>query len=106
MDKNLELFAKKLRKIRKKRGYTLEKLAEMVEVSPNHIQKIEGARTNPSFPLISKLAFALNIELKEFFNFDDLRSKNYIKDEFNKLLKYSDESHLQILYKIHRDLIN
>lgn len=105
MDKNLELFAKKLKQIRKKRGFTLEKLAEIVDVSPNHIQKIEGARANPSFSLISKLSQALNIDIKEFFNFDDLQPENFIKDEFLKLIKYSDEKHLQILYKIHCDLI-
>ncbi len=106
MDKNLEFFAKKLRQIRKRRNLTLEQLSELTEVSPNHIQKIEGARTYPSFQLLSKLAFALNIDLKELFNFDDLQSESYIKDEFLKLINYSNEKHLQTLYKIHRDLIS
>jgi transcriptional regulator with XRE-family HTH domain len=106
MDKNLILFAKKLKKLRKKRHLTLEKISELTDVSPNHILKLEGGRANPSFSLISRLSEALNVEIKELFNFDDLQPESYIKDEFLKLINFSDEKHLQTLYKIHKDLIN
>ena len=55
---------------------------------------------------LERIALALNVEIKEFFNFDGLKDVNYIKEEFKKMIKYSDEKHLQLLYKIHNDLIN
>lgn len=106
MMSDIELFAKRLKILRKKRKLTLEKLAELVEVSTNHISKLEAANANPSFILITRLAKALNVELKELFNFDDLQDPDYIRDEFEKLLNFSNDEHIQLLYKIHKDLIN
>lgn len=106
MDNDLILFSKKLKILRNKRKFTLEKLAEMVDISPNHLSKLEASNTRPSSDLISRLAKSLDVELKELFNFDDLKDPSFIKDEFKKLLKCSSDEHLQLLYKIHRDLIN
>lgn len=106
MESDLILFSKKLRILRKKRKLTMEKLAELCDLTPNHIAKLEAAKSNPSFFSISKIAKALNVELKELFNFDELKDENFIKDEFEKLIKYSDSEHLSLLYKIHKDIIN
>ena len=105
MQTDLELFARKLKLIRQKRKFTLEKLEEVSNLTPNHIAKLEAGKSNPSFNSISELAHALNVELKELFNFDELKDENYIREEFKKLINYSDEKHLQLLYKVHRDLI-
>ena len=105
MNKDLMLFAKRLKQIRKQRHLTLEKFAELVEISPNHISKLESARTFPSFQLISRIANALNIDMKELFNFDSDKDTEYIKNEFVQMIKYSDPKYLNTLYKIHQDLI-
>ena len=106
MQDDLKLFSKKLKMLRNKRKLTLEKLSEMANISPNHLSKLEASNTNPSFGLISKLATALDVELKELFNFDELKPPSFIKDEFKKLMKCSSDEHLKLLYKIHRDLIS
>ena len=106
MQDDLKLFSKKVKMLRNKRKLTLEKLAEMAGISTNHLSKLEASKTKPSFGLISKLATALDVELKELFNFDELKDPSFIKDEFEKLIKYSNEEHLKLLYKIHRDLIS
>lgn len=106
MNNDLILFSKKLKILRKKRKLTLEKLAEMADISTNHLSKLESHNARPSFTSIVNLAKALDVELKELFNFDELKDASFIRDEFKKLLKYSNEEHLKMLYKIHRDLIN
>lgn len=106
MDDSLILFSKKLKILRNKRKLTLEKLAEMAGISTNHLSKLEAHNTKPSFTSIVNLANALDVELKELFNFDELKDASFIRDEFEKLLKYSNEEHLKLLYKIHKDLIN
>ncbi len=106
MKSDLELFSQKLKILRQKRKLTLEKLSELSDLSPNHIAKLEASKTNPSFNSICSLAAALQVEIKELFNFDDLKDKEFIKDEFQKLINYSDVKHLQLLYKIHKDIIN
>ena len=101
-----ELLALRLKQLRKSRGLTQEKLAELIGRDTKHISKLEIAGSYPSIETLERIALALNVEIKEFFNFDGLKDANYIKEEFKKMIKYSDEKHLQLLYKIHNDLIN
>ena len=101
-----ELLAIRLKQLRKSRGLTQDKLAELIGRDTKHISKLEIAGSYPSIETLDRIAVALNVEIKEFFNFDGLKDANYIKEEFKKMLKYSDETHLQLLYKIHNDIIN
>ena len=70
MNNTLTMLGKRIADLRAKRGFTQEQLAEKLEYSPNHISKLESARTNPSFELLVNISKALNIEIKELFNFD------------------------------------
>ncbi len=101
-----QLLALRLKELRKSRGLTQEKLAEMIGRDTKHISKLEIAGSYPSVETLERIANALNVELKDIFNFDGLQEKNYIIKEFEKLLKFSDEKYLKMLYKIHKDLIN
>ena len=105
MNDSLIFFANRIKMLRKKRGLTLEKLSEIVDVSPNHISKLESARTNPSFPLIVKLAQALQVEIKDLFDFEDDKDSALIKKEFLDMVKYTDAKYLKALYNIHKELI-
>lgn len=101
-----ELLAIRIKQLRKSRGLTQEKLAELIGRDTKHISKLEIAGSYPSIETLERIANVLDVEIKEIFNFDGLKDKSYIKEEFQKLLQFSDEKHLQILYKIHKDLIN
>lgn len=63
-------------------------MAEKIGYSTNHISKLESARTNPSFELILKIASALELDLKDFFDFESeqVSEKDIILD-INNLLK-------------------
>jgi len=101
-----QLLALRLKELRKSRGLTQEKLAELIDRDTKHISKLEIAGSYPSIETLERIAKVLNVELKDIFNFDGLQDKNYIINEFEKMLSYSDEKYLQTLYKIHRELIN
>ena len=62
------LFGKRLRKLRTERGIAQEKLAEVAGLDRTYISKIEKGERNISLDTIGKLANALEIEVKEFFN--------------------------------------
>jgi transcriptional regulator with XRE-family HTH domain len=58
------MLAQKIRKLRKKKGLSQEKLARLAEVSYNTIVKIEsGESKNPTFQTMAGIAKALNISL-------------------------------------------
>ena len=100
-----DLLAIRIKQLRKTKGLTQEQLAEKIGRDTKHISKLEIAGSYPSIETLDRIATALDIEIKEFFNFDGLKDKNYIKKEFQKLMEQSDKKHLQILYKIHKSLL-
>ena len=65
--KFLTNFGKKLRKLRKKHGWTLEYCEEKGYPSWNHLQKIESGKKIISILTIKKLARLYNISISDLF---------------------------------------
>lgn len=68
-EKGLTSFAKHLKSVRKKRGFTQESLAYESGLSLSQIARIETARINPTLSTIFTIARTLNVSLKEIFDF-------------------------------------
>ena len=65
-DKNLQFEIEKLKenlkKLRRKKGYSLEKVARLADLSLNTIVKIEnGVNKNPTIETLTKIAKALDV---------------------------------------------
>jgi len=59
-------IASNLKKIRAKKGYSLEKVARLADLSLNTIVKIEnGVNQNPTIDTLSKIAKALEIKVDD-----------------------------------------
>jgi len=60
------MLAKNLKKLRKQKKLSQEKLARLVDISYNTIAKIEaGKARNPTFETLSKLADVFGISIDE-----------------------------------------
>jgi transcriptional regulator with XRE-family HTH domain len=60
------MLAKNLKKLRKQKRLSQEKLARLVDVSYNTISKIEaGKAKNPTFETLSKLSDVFGISIDE-----------------------------------------
>lgn len=73
MDKNLNLekrFGCKLSYIRKEKKLSQMKLAEIAGLNYNYIGQIERAEANVTIKTIKTLANALDVEVKDFFEFN------------------------------------
>jgi ribosome-binding protein aMBF1 (putative translation factor) len=66
-----ELFGRRLRQLRKRKGWTQEKLAEKSEMSIDQIGHLERGNAT-TFDTLKKLAPALDIEVKDLFDFSEL----------------------------------
>lgn len=106
MTNELILLGKRIAELRNKKGLTQDKLAEMANYSTNHIAKLESARTKPSFDLLVSISKALQVETKELFSFEEQKTPEYIKKEFQKIIINSDTETLKILYKFYGTLFN
>lgn len=61
MAKVTQKFGAKLRKLRKARGLTQEKLAELAGMDYSYLNLIEAGKRNPTLKRIAKLARVLKI---------------------------------------------
>jgi len=65
----LTLFAKQLKEVRAKKGFTQEKLAYESDITLSQIARIETVKSNPTVSTIFKIARTLNVSVSELFNF-------------------------------------
>ena len=62
-------LGERIKVLREKSGLTQQELAEIVGVeSPSYISKIEHGLTSPSYELLTRIAKALHVELKDLFD--------------------------------------
>ena len=66
MSTEISTISKNIRRIRKKKGVSQDKLSKLAEVAYNTIIKIEsGAIQNPTIETVQKIARALGVSLDE-----------------------------------------
>lgn len=70
----------KIRSIRRAKGYTQEKLAELVGIEPPSLSYIETGKFSPSVETLQKLADVLNVGVWEFYYFDTLSNGQMIEE--------------------------
>lgn len=68
----VKAFAKKVREIRKSKGLTMEKLAELCDVDYRQIARIECGQINTSISMAYRISNAFSIQMTDLFNFDQL----------------------------------
>ena len=100
-----EKFASNLKYLKKSRKLTQEQLAEMVGVDFRYISILETAKSFPSCDVIEKLAAALNVGYSELFDFDYDMTREQQEERLITIIKLLDTKHLQMLYKVTKDLI-
>lgn len=92
MTKNIQKnFGIKIQEIRKAKGITQEKLAEMIGTSTRHMSRIETGANFPSPVLIERLSLYLETDLKSLFDFSSIANNIQIATGTNdsKILSFS-----------------
>ena len=81
-------FGKKLKEIRKAKGFTQEALAEKAEIDEKHLSRIENGKNFPTYNTLNKLLSALNLKLDEVgLNLDEIKvNKNPIYEKALQIL--------------------
>ena len=93
-----KLFGLRVKSLRKKRGLTQSKVAELANVEPKHISCIEGGKSFPSLILIEKLAKVFEVHPKELFEFAESPSNIDLKEGINKILDTASLEEIEKIY--------
>ena len=65
----LDLLGKNIAKYRKDAGYSQNKLVEIIDISREHLAKVETGKRRVSLSLLFKITDALNVSEKALFDF-------------------------------------
>lgn len=65
----LKLLGKNISKFRKQKGYTQNELGDLLNMSREHLAKVETAKRNPSLDMIFDVAEKLGINESQLFEF-------------------------------------
>ncbi|MBE7048227.1 MAG: helix-turn-helix transcriptional regulator [Ruminococcaceae bacterium] len=98
---NYELLGRHIRKQRKEKKYTLEQLAEKLDVSTTFIGQIERAKGIPSLETLVKIANVLEISIDSLL-FGDLNNKsgnNYFVKKVAELTETFSPKEKELLLK-------
>jgi len=65
-----KLLGKQIKTLRKSRGYTQERLAELIDVNAKYLARVERGEANPTLSLLQRLSVGLDVPLPELFGYD------------------------------------
>lgn len=99
------LLGRRIRTIRKDKGWTQEELGAKADTSYKFIGEIERGQQNPSFDILVKVADALDVELFELFRFDQETVKRKdIEIQMAKILKGISDDDLRKIFFVFRGI--
>ena len=81
---NFDLIGKRIKKARLEKHYTQEKLSEMLNVSVEHLSRIENGAYRPSLGLIEKISEILEFD-ESFLMFGNCYLSGIDKELYDKL---------------------
>lgn len=91
-------LGKRIQAIRKKKGYTQEKLAELINIEPPSLSYIETGKFAPSVETLQKLSEILQVDIWEFYYFEN-RTHNQMIDEITCAM-IDDEKLTKMFYSL------
>lgn len=100
-----DLLGARIKELRKVKNMTQERLAEMVDVDPRYISFIEVGRNSPSLETMESIARALDVEIKDLFEFTHLQAGGIKTEEIEKLLEGVGEEKKRTIIKIIRAVV-
>lgn len=93
-------FGKRIKELRVRNHYTQEKLAEILDIGERNLSKIECGVNFVSSETLEKLSSALNVPIKDLFDFDHLNEDTLKKEELISSIQ-NNIIDIDLLYKIY-----
>ena len=98
-------IGKRIKELRKKRGLSQERLAELVNIEQNTLSYIETGNNFCSAETLEKLITALKIEPEELFDFGHYKDNQTLLGEINLMLNAFPEK-IPEIYRVVKALLN
>lgn len=96
---NKKKLGLKIKELRKRKGFTQEQLAELINMEQNSISVIESGRNFPTLGTLEKIAQILEVNLSDFFNYDYIDDIETIKASTKNIIRKMDDNQIRQLFK-------
>ena len=100
---NYELLGKHIRKQRKEKKYTLEQLAEKLDVSIGYISQVERGITKISLDFLGAMSLVLDCDIANFISESAVNSNEYLDSELIDEFKKLDSKKKKFILKVIKD---
>jgi transcriptional regulator with XRE-family HTH domain len=94
---DLTAFRQAVKEARESKSLSREQLAEMLDLSPRHVQYIETRGQHPSIQKLYEIAMLFNISIDQFFFPDTSGSKNTSRRQLDAMIDSMDERDFSII---------
>jgi transcriptional regulator with XRE-family HTH domain len=98
------LLGERIKELRKERQMSQEQLAEKIRIDAKNLSRIEAGRGYPTFSTLEKIAEALSVEMRDFFDFEHLESADLVAASIEVMIKSASEEELRMLLKLAKAL--
>lgn len=95
-----EQLGLKIKDIRRKKNIKQYKLAELADVEPKTISRIEKGHSYPSFELLEKIADVLDAPIHTFFMFNDETDIKAVRKQIKTALPTLKPAQIKIISEI------
>ena len=99
------IIGERIRKSRLNKKMTQEKLAEELNVSVAFVSRIERGSAHLNLRRLGEICAILDIDEGTILNGTSRESKNYLSEEFGKLLRNASTDKQRLIYDIARLII-
>ena len=102
-----KLLGKRIKSLRKSKGYTQERLAEIIDINAKYLAGIERGEANPTLALLQRLSLGLEIPLPELFQYhpEEGQQPAQLRRRLDQLLNEAGDGELPRLTRVFEALL-
>ncbi len=95
-----KLLGQRIKDLRKRNKLTQVELAVIIGMETTNLCKLENGGQLPKEENIEKLAKALNVNVRDLFDFGYMKSQTSLQQELIDIINKSSRSELELYYKL------
>ena len=91
---------KRIKELREAKGMKQVELADLIDMEATNLSKLEKGVHLPKEDNLSKITNALNVEIKDLFDFGHIKTKQELVNDINTIFEQSTLEEMQFFHKI------
>lgn len=91
---------KRIKELREARNIKQVELAELIDMEATNLSKLEKGVHLPKEDNLNKITTALNVDIKDLFDFGHIKTKEELLSEINEVFKQSTIEEMRFFHKI------